>query len=120
MLAFATALAVTLGPVTAQAQATQLYIVVYRPGPAWIAGKPMHQQKLGPHVTYIRTLLAQGRLVAGGPFTDGDGGMAIFRASSPEEARAILAADPAISSGVFVAEMRPWEPRFDSGKPLKG
>ena len=106
--------------ITCQAQATQLWIVVYRPGPAWVAGKPMHEQKLGPHVVYIRGLLAEGRLVAGGPFTDGDGGMAIFRASSPDEARAMLAADPAVSSGVFVAEMRPWEPRFDSGKPLKG
>lgn len=101
------------------AQATQLYIVIYRPGPTWIAGKPMHQQKLGPHVRYVQGLLAEGRLVAGGPFTDGDGGMAIYRAANLDEAKAMLAADPAITSGVFAADMRPWNPLYDNGKPLK-
>ena len=127
MLGFLAALAVILAPApqpaptatVRSAPAPTLYIVIYRPGPAWIAGKPMNQQKLGPHVAFIRSLLADGRLVAGGPFTDtGEGGMAILRAASLADARAILATDPAVIAGVFEADLRPWEPRFDSGRPL--
>jgi uncharacterized protein YciI len=102
------------------APAQTLYVVVYRPGPAWVAGKPSHQQKLGGHLVFIRGALADGRLVAGGPFLDGEGGMAIFRAASLEDARALIATDSAVATGVFAAELRPWDPRFDSGKPLKG
>ncbi|MES2444183.1 MAG: YciI family protein [Pseudomonadota bacterium] len=101
------------------APAPTLYIVTYRPGPAWIAGKPMRQQKLGPHVAFIRGLLADGRLVAGGPFTDDrEGGMAILRATSLDEARKILATDPAVTAGVFEADLRPWQPLYDSGRSL--
>ena len=130
MLGLAAALLVFLAPAQvasappglhAEAPAAQqLFVVIYRPGPAWIPGKPGHQQKLGGHLVFIRGLLADGRLVAGGPFLEGEGGMAIFRAASMEEAKAILATDPAVIDGVFAAELRAWDPRYDSGKPLKG
>ena len=44
--------------------------------------------------------------------------MAIVRAASMAEAKALLAADPAIQSGVFVAEIREWRPRFHSDSPI--
>ena len=127
MLATALAAALTLGAAQAAAQPPEpppLFLFLYRQGPAWEAGKPINQQKLAPHAAYIRKLMAEGKVVAGGPWADGergpaDGGMAIVRAASREEAKALLAADPAITSGVFAADIRRWQPAIDSGKPLR-
>lgn len=102
-----------------QAQMTQqLYLFQYSPGPAWRAGVPMREQGLGPHAAHMQHLMEEGRLFAGGGYTSDDGGMAIVLAASMEEARAMLAADPAIQSGIFVAELRQWRPRFSTDHPL--
>jgi len=108
---------------TAPAEATaarQLFLFQYSPGPAWRAGVPMRQQGLGPHAAYMQRLQDEGRLFAGGGYTSDDGGMAIVTAADMDEARAILAADPAIVSGIFVAELRHWVPRFRVDEPLPG
>jgi uncharacterized protein YciI len=105
-------------PEGAAPKASQLYVFLYRAGPAWKAGQPMEKQALGPHAAYIKGLLDRDRLVGGGRFEELDGGMAIIKAASPQEAQEILAADPAITSGVFVADLRAWTPRFRSAAPL--
>jgi uncharacterized protein YciI len=102
----------------ASAQTRTLFIVSYRPGPKWIAGKPNHEQALGPHAAYIKRLLDEGVLFAGGPYGDNEGGMAIFWATDMDQAKAIVAADPAVTQGVFVPELRGWTPRFDSKRLL--
>ena len=103
----------------AQAEMTQqLYLFQYAPGPAWRAGVPMREQGLGPHGAYMQQLRSEGRLFAGGGYASDDGGMAIVVCANVDEARAILAADPAITSGIFVAELRHWRPRFRSDEPL--
>ena len=96
----------------------QLFLFQYAPGPAWRAGAPITEQGLGPHAAYMGELQQRGRLFAGGGYTNADGGMAIVSASGIEEARALLAADPAIVSGVFTAELRGWAPRFRTDAPL--
>ena len=96
----------------------QLYLFQYSPGPAWRAGVPMREQGLGPHAAYMQRLMNEGCLFAGGGYTSDDGGMAIVIAPSIEEARAMLAADPAIESGIFVATLRHWRPRFRTADPL--
>lgn len=93
----------------------QLFLFTYRPGPAWKAGMPMAQQDLRPHGQYMARLAAEGQVLAAGGFTDADGGMAIVRAENGEAAERLLAADPAIISGVFQASLRAWRPRF--GQP---
>lgn len=98
--------------------ATELFLFQYSPGPAWREGVPMRQQGLGPHAAYMQRLQNEGRLFAGGGYASDDGGMAIVTAANEEEARAILAADPAISSGIFVAELRHWRVRFRNEEPL--
>ena len=100
------------------ASAVELFVVIYRPGPAWQAGRPMSEQGLLPHGRYYRGLLDAGRLQAGGGFVGSDGGLAILRAADLAEARAIVAADPAVTSGIFVAELEHWRPRFQSPDPL--
>jgi uncharacterized protein len=116
----AVALLAAPGCAAAQTSETpmQLFLFQYAPGPAWRAGVPMHQQGLAPHAAYMQRLQDEGRLFAGGGYVGADGGMAIVSAASAEEARAMLAADPAITSGVFVAELRQWRPRFRIEAPL--
>jgi hypothetical protein len=60
----------------------------------------------------------EGSLFAGGGWVGADGGMALLLATDADAARAMLAGDPAIESGVFVAEMRQWRPRFRTDRPL--
>ncbi|MGQ0661125.1 YciI family protein [Sphingosinicella sp.] len=112
-------------PLAAQPTATpaatparQLFLFLFRPGPAWQPGVPMRQQNMREHGAYHARLVREGRSVAGGGYVGEDGGMAIIRAADLAEAQAMLAADPAIQNGVFVAELRQWAPRFDSGQPL--
>ena len=98
--------------------ARELFLFLYRPGPAWVAGRPMNQQDLRPHAEYHARLVREGRSVAGGGFVGREEGMAIVRAANLAEAEAMLAADPAIANGVFAAEIRHWRPRFHSDRPL--
>ena len=96
----------------------QLFLFLFRPGPAWRAGVPMREQDLRAHGAYHARLVREGRSVAGGGYVGEEGGMAIVRAADLAEAQAMLAADPAIQNGVFAAELRQWAPRFHSDAPL--
>ena len=78
----------------------------------------MRQQDLREHAAYHDRLVREGRGFAGGGYVGMDGGMAIVRAADLAEAEAMLAADPAIVNGVFVAELRQWAPRFHSEQRL--
>ena len=111
--AAALASACVAAPVRAEAHAEQrVFLIEYRPGPAWRAGQAMNRQALGPHAAYWTRLAREGRAIAAGPYLDVDGGMAIVQAASMEQAQAMLAADPAVASGVFVAAVRAWAPRI--------
>jgi uncharacterized protein len=119
-------LALTMGMLmtTSAAQAAPdqlLFAVIYRPGPAWKPGLPMAQQDLRAHGGYYAKLAAEGRVVAGGGWVGVDGGMAVLRCADADEAGRLLAADPAVTTGVFAAELRRWAPRFGdlAPKPAK-
>jgi uncharacterized protein YciI len=84
------------------------YLVVYRPGPAFITGKPLTEQPLKEHGRYMLSLYKQGKLRFAGGFSDNAGGAAAFEAESEEEARAIVTADPAVTSQVFLTDLHPW------------
>lgn len=62
------------------------------------------------HLAYVAELKAKGLVWAAGPFPDGEGGMVIYSASSLEEARRLVAADPLVQSGARRLELHPWEP----------
>lgn len=114
----AISLAAAPPPRAAAEQPADLFAVTYRPGPAWQPGRPMREQGLLPHARYISGLLDDGRLYAGGPFIGSDGGMMVVRAADLAEVQAILAGDPAIASGIFVAHAEQWWLRFRAGEPL--
>jgi uncharacterized protein YciI len=62
------------------------------------------------HREYIAQLFAEGKLVAGGPFTDGSGALFIYAADSLAAAEEIVAADPYQVGGAFAScRLSPWE-----------
>jgi uncharacterized protein YciI len=121
-------LAITLGIAAAQPAAAQpaaaaapqpLFVIIYGAGPAWKPGLPATQQPLAHHGVYVRQLAKDGTLIAGGPFGGGvEGGLALMRAPDAAAARAILAADPAITEGVMVGEVRAWTPFVGTGEAV--
>ncbi|MEF3310675.1 YciI family protein [Paenibacillus sp. GYB004] len=60
------------------------------------------------HLDYLDRLYKENKVVMAGPFTDKKGGMVIYRADSPEEARALAEADPVVAEGARTLELREW------------
>jgi hypothetical protein len=71
------------------------YVVLHSPGPKWLPGKTLFEQPgVLEHVEYL---------------DDKGGGMMIPTAGVSEDEVAKYAADdPAVKSGVLLAEVRPW------------
>ena len=97
---------------TAKPQETAIketYLVIYRPGPKWLTGKSVMEQPLKEHGKYMLSLYIKGSMKLAGPLTDNAGGAVLLEVSNEAEAKAIVANDPAVRSGVFVYEMHPWK-----------
>jgi uncharacterized protein len=84
------------------------FLVIYRPGPAWLPGKPVSQQPLTEHGKYMLSLFVKGSMKFAGPLTDDAGGAVVLNVADEAEAKAIVAADPAVKAGIFVHEIHPW------------
>jgi uncharacterized protein len=95
----------------AAAPSKTTYLVVYRPGPAFLPGKPLKEQPLKEHGKYMLKLYTEGTLKIAGGFLDDTGGAMVFEAETEEQAKSVVAADPAVVTKVFVAELHPWKPR---------
>jgi uncharacterized protein len=65
---------------------------------------------VGEHYEYLKRLHAEGRLVLAGPSAvSGDTfGLGIFDQDDRADVDAIVAADPAVRSGIMTAEIRPY------------
>ena len=85
------------------------FLVLYRPGPAWLTGKSVMEQPFKEHGKYMLSLYIKGLMKLAGPLTDNAGGAVLLEVSNEAEAKAIVANDPAVKSGVFVYEMHPWK-----------
>ena len=110
----------TVNPQDAATRAT--YLVVYRPGPAWLTGKSILEQPLKEHGKYMLSLYIKGSMKLAGPLTDNAGGAVLLEVSDEAEAKAIVANDPAVKSGIFLYEMHPWklQPWDEFAKKAKG
>lgn len=86
-----------------------LYLVLYRPGPAWPANEPT-PSVLREHFRYLLELHRRGALKLAGPFGNERGGAAVLGAADEAAARSIVLGDPAVQSGVFEADVRAWSP----------
>jgi uncharacterized protein YciI len=103
----------------ASPKAASLFVLVYRQGPNWKSDLPVRQQpNLGAHGAYMKRLFDQGATLAAGPTTDAPGGLVILRADSLEQAQAMMAADPAVTTGLFVGEAHAWAPVVRRDEPV--
>jgi uncharacterized protein len=93
---------------TGAASMTPGFLVIYRPGPKWLPGKPLAEQPLREHGRYMLDLYRQGILRMAGGFGDDSGGAALLNVSDIEQARAHADKDPAVVAQTFVYELREW------------
>jgi uncharacterized protein len=80
---------------------------------------PEEMQAVDDHFQYLLGLHRRGVLTFAGRTTTGDArtfGIAVYFADSEEDARAILESDPAISAGVFEAELFPFKTAIPEGE----
>jgi uncharacterized protein YciI len=95
-------------PALATGSGKTTYLVVYRPGPSWLPGKPVTEQPLKEHGRYMIELYTKGALKFAGGFPDNTGGAMVLEAASEAEAKAVVDADPAVSGKIMVPEIHPW------------
>jgi uncharacterized protein YciI len=89
----------------------QFQMALLKKGPKWPATQtPESQRILHQHLVNVLALLDSGKAVLAGPLGDDTdlAGIFVLRASSAEEARTWVDADPAVKAGLFVPEMHPW------------
>jgi uncharacterized protein len=103
-------------------KAKETYLVIYRPGPAWLEGKSVFEQPLKEHGKYMLNLYIKGSMKLAGPLTDNAGGAVLLVVGQESEAKAIVAEDPAVKSGIFLYEIHPWklQPWDEFAKKAKG
>jgi len=65
------------------------------------------------HMANIRRLAKEGKLIVAGPF-DGGGGIFIFKAASPDQAKEWLASDPGVQANRWNVEVLSYTPRVGS------
>lgn len=103
------ALAQAAAPPATKAPVNDTFAATFRTGPAWDAAKPPAEQAhFADHSKNLRALRAEGRLLLGG--RSGELGLVILRASSLDEARALVARDPAVKAGTFAVDVQPFYP----------
>src|ERR1700750_1929831 len=74
------------------------YLVLYRPGPAWLTGKSVMEQPLKEHGKYMLNLYVRGAMKLAGPLTDNAGGAVLLEVANEAAAKAIVKNDPAVKS----------------------
>ncbi len=102
------------GPKSANPEPSKMavvYMVFLRKAPGWTPGEtPEHKALQEAHLANIRALWQAGKLVIAGPMGD-DGdlrGIFVFDVPTLDEAKALVASDPAVKAGRLVAEIHPW------------
>lgn len=96
------------GPARQQPGAVPVrHLVLLEHGPSW---PPTPNAELwgvlDQHGGYMQGLFADGSVVLGGPATDLSCGIVVFDIAERAEVERIVAADPAVVAGVFVADIR--------------
>jgi uncharacterized protein YciI len=89
----------------------QFQMALLKKGPKWDGtAESQRGQILQQHRANVMSLLGSGRAVIAGPMGDDTdlAGIFILRASSADEAKTWVDADPAVKAGLFAAEIHPW------------
>ena len=94
----------------------QLFAVIRTRGPAWQGSRPLEgQPDWAGHASFMNALAKEGFVILGGPLEGTADTLLIVRATTPDEIRARLAADPwARSDQLRVTRVTPWTLRLGS------
>jgi uncharacterized protein len=88
------------------------FLILLKPARAGFAEAPTvaEQKLMGEHFAYHQKLMAEGKVVVGGPSINGDKtfGIIVIEAASEPEARMLMAGDPSIKGGVMKGELLPF------------
>jgi uncharacterized protein len=91
------------------------FALLYRFNPDAGHADAQQQEIFSNHLRYIKRLFAGNRVVMSGAYTEVNGGLVILEANSREEAEAIAAGDPALSSSLYLGELHEWQVLFNRG-----
>jgi uncharacterized protein YciI len=87
-------------------QTTMLFVIIGYDGPE---GARLRPSVRPAHLENLKPLVEQGRMIIGGPFTDGAGSLMIVDLESEAEAQEFARNDPYVKQGVFArVEVRPF------------
>jgi uncharacterized protein YndB with AHSA1/START domain len=85
------------------------HLVVLERGPQWPKSPDAELMRiLDGHKQYVFELFADGRALLGGPAPDASYGILVLALAERAEVDRLVAADPAVAAGVFVADVRPF------------
>ena len=76
---------------------------------------PEEDRVVGEHFHYLKRRFQEGSLVLAGPCVDAAFGLVIFHAADEEEARGVMARDPAVVAGVMTAELHAFRIALHAG-----
>ncbi len=86
-------------------------LVILKTGPTRVPDGEQRTAMFAGHFANMERLVAEGKLVMAGPFSDdpaGWRGLFLFAVADIEEAKQLTATDPVIVSGEMVAEYHAW------------
>jgi uncharacterized protein YciI len=87
-----------------------LFVLIGHDGPR---GQELRPKVRPAHLEYVRAAAQKGKIVLGGPFTDGSGSLIVFDAESQEEAARFADNDPYRKEGVFERlDIKPFQKVF--------
>ena len=86
------------------------YLIMYRrPRPDFTESATVAEEEaVGRHFQYLQRLLAEGTLMMAGRVDDARFGIGLLDVKDEAEGRRIVEQDPAVSAGVFTAELLPF------------
>jgi uncharacterized protein len=83
-----------------------LFVIIGHDGPNGAALRPTVRPA---HLENLRPLVDSGKVVVGGPFTDGSGSLIVADFESEAAAKAFMQTDPYVTQGVFErVEIKPF------------
>jgi len=78
------------------------FIILWAPGPAWVAGKTVREQPYwDQHAEFMDRLFENGTVVLGGPFADATGSLVVVEAEKEQEVAELFALEPFVVKGSF-------------------
>src|SRR5208282_6048751 len=87
-----------------------LFVIIGHDGPNGVRLRPMVRPA---HLENLRPLVAAGKVIVGGPFTDGSGSLIVADFEDEDAARTFAQHDPYMLEGVFErVEVKPFRKVF--------